>query len=263
MYPIIFRLGSIVISSLGICVFLGFILSAFIFWRRARELGLDQEKSLDLTFICSFSGLALSRIFFVLSEGEVFGFNLRRWWDFARFPGFQSLGLLSGIIFSLYYLCRRWHLNFYKVADELTFALSFFFIFSSLGIFLDGSGRGKETSLFWGIFFPGQRIRTHPIGIYQALFSLLVFILLLRIERGWRLWPFLRNKDEGFLFWLFIALFSLLNLIVAFLKVDGLYFSYLEKTVSLIFLVLSIVKIYLRTTNLPFFSKLKRRKNES
>jgi len=77
-----------------------------------------------------------------------------------------------------------------------------------IGCFLNGCCFGKPCELPWcvvfppdtaaGYYFPATHI--HPTQLYASLYGFLIFVLLLFVER-WKTF-------DGFLFWLFIAVYS-------------------------------------------------------
>jgi len=244
VYPILFQISGFSISSLAVLVTLGFFIAFFIVWRRLRELGTDEEKIIDAFLFSSLLGLISSRLLYIGLNYSVFGFNLIKWFYLQRFPGFSLWGALFGFLFGFYRFCQKERWNFLKVADELIFALCPFLILISLGSFLDGSNLGAETGMFWGIFFPADPVRRHPIALFQALLFFLLWLIFLKIERIWRSWSWYKSKKQGLLFLIFLIFSSLSQLSLAFLKPMGLYLVNSEKIASFLILVISLVFLY-------------------
>ncbi|MBN1263238.1 MAG: prolipoprotein diacylglyceryl transferase [Candidatus Pacebacteria bacterium] len=231
MFPILFQTGSYRFSSLGFLVGSGFFVSLFLIWRRLREMGLEEEKIIDVYLLASLMGAIFSRIFYVLGHPLAFGFDLVKWFHFGRFPGFSFIaGVLIFLIFFGYFAKKnKW--NFYKISDELVFGLTLFLSLAAVGQFLDGSNLGGETGFFWGVFFPGDLVRRHPVSLFEGVLFLLLWFFLIKIERRWRSWSWYKSKKEGFLLIVFLGLVFLIKFLLAFLKPAGLYSTWAERII--------------------------------
>jgi len=246
MLPVLFTLGPITVYTFGFFLGIGAFFAAFIIWRRLKELGIKEERIIDGVIFCQFFGLFFSRLFFVVKNFSEFGLNLGHWIFLGRFPGISFWGWLLGMILGLVLFSRRQKWDFWRIADEVTFGvLPFLFLFQ-LGAFFDGSGAGKPTGMPWGIFFPGSLVRQHPVSLMMAILLLLIWFFLLRIERQWRTWKWYKSQKPGFISLSFLGLFSLVNLPLAFLKENRLYFFLIEIVLSLLGLFLAIILIWLK-----------------
>jgi len=246
MLPVLFTLGSITIYTFGFFLGIGAFFAAFIIWRRLKELGIKEEKIIDGIIFCQFLGLFFSRLFFIIEKFSEFGLILSRWVLIGRFPGLSFWGWLIGIILGLVFFSRRQKWDFWRIADEVTFGvLPFLFLFQ-LGAFFDGSGVGKPTGMPWGIFFPGSLVRQHPVSLMMGILILLIWIFLLRIERRWRTWSWYKSQKPGFVALSFLGLLCLVNLPLAFLKENKLYFFLFDIFLSFGGVVLSTTLIWLR-----------------
>jgi phosphatidylglycerol:prolipoprotein diacylglycerol transferase len=276
MFPILFKINNFYFSSLGIAVGLGFFVAFFLIWRRLKEINLEEEAAVDLFLFASLAALVFSRLGYVLFNLTEFRFEIVKWLFFHRYPGFSLWGAVLGFFWGLRLYSRREKWNFFKIADEVTFGLLPFLILAQLGMFLDGSNQGAETGLFWGMFFPGDPVRRHPVSLFALAAFLLIWVYFMKIDRLWRSWEWYKSQKDGFLFYLFLILSSLVVFLLAFLKPAGLYFSLLEKLVSGLVLGLSLILLYRRSGRkvredwqvsrkslTGFFEKLKRRNEKS
>ncbi|HUW21725.1 MAG TPA: prolipoprotein diacylglyceryl transferase family protein [Candidatus Bathyarchaeia archaeon] len=247
MLPILFKIGEFSFSSLGLSLALAFLVCFFIIWRRLREANLNEEKIVDAFLFSVIGAIIMSRAFYILLSWPTFKFNLIKWLYFNYFPGFTFTGALVGFLLSFYFFSRRQKWNFYKVADELIFGLLPFAMVTELGIFLDGSDLGAETGMPWGLFFPGDMVRRHPVSLFKSLLFLSLWVYFLRIERIWRSWNWYRSHKEGFILINFVIFTSVFKLALAFLKPIGLYSVLVEKVGSLSLLVMGIIWLYMRS----------------
>ncbi len=76
----------------------------------------------------------------------------------------------------------------------------------------------------WGLMMPGTLQRRHPVFLYEACLLLIVLIYFMRIEKRWRGFEWYKSKKQGFLFFIFLALYSLLQSILDLFRGDNLYF---------------------------------------
>jgi phosphatidylglycerol:prolipoprotein diacylglycerol transferase len=251
MFPILFKIGQYSFSSLGFLVGIGFFLAFFLIWRRLKEVGLEEEKVVDSFLFSSLAAFFAARIFYIGGHFDKFGLNLGRWFYINRFPGLSFWGAIVGFLGGFYYFARKEKWNYFKIGDELVFGLVPFAVLVQVGMFFDGANLGNETGLFWGIFFPGNMVRRHPISLFQAGFFLVLWLWLLRSERRWRGWSWYKSQKQGFLVLAFLILSSFFNFLLAFLKPAGLYSVLLEKIISfLVFLSFGVI-FYFRSGGRP------------
>ena len=260
MWPILFTLGSVKFYTLGFLLAVGFFIGAFVVWRRLMELGLKEEKVIDLILWLVFWGLIFARLAFIAQNFDSFLFLPVRWLFWRRYPGFSFLGGLFGLGLSLAWFCRREKWDFWQIIDELVFGLLPFLTLFQLGSFLDGSEVGKPTSMPWGVFFPGSLVRQQPVALFAALGLFIIWLLLLQIERHWRMWEWYKSKASGFLSLFFLGLFFLLSFGLSFLKDSLTWVVYLESGLTFLALLVSITLFYRRSgrsllKGLPLFNK--------
>jgi len=246
MLPVLFTIGPITVYTFGFFLGIGAFFTAFIIWRRLKELGVKEEKIIDGIVFCQLLGLFFSRLFFIIKNFSEFGLILSRWILVGRFPGLSFWGWLIGIVLGLALFSRWQKWDFWRITDEVTFGILPFLFLFQLGSFFDGSGAGKPTGMPWGIFFPGSLVRQHPVSLMMAILIFLIWIFLLRIERNWRTWSWYKSQKPGFIALVFLGLLSLVNLPLAFLKENKLYFFLIDIFLSFGGVVLSTTLIWLR-----------------
>lgn len=247
MLPLLFSVGPINLYSLGLCLAIGFFLAAFFIWRRLRDLGIEEEKVIDLIIIAGLFGLVFGRIFFIIQNFSLFGFNPAHWLLVGQYPGLSFWGSLGGISLAVYLFCRRQSLDFWQLADEFAYGLMPFLILSQIGAFFDGSGFGKPTTMPWGIYATGSLLKRQPLPLVMALVFFIVWLLLLRIERYWRTWNWYKSKAYGLVTLGGGFLVMMINFLVAFWRDNLLYWYWLEIGLSLTLAIVFVGIIYLRS----------------
>ena len=176
MFPVLFTVAGISISSLGVFLAAGFLLSIFLIWRLARAWDLDEEKVLDLTLLTFIGGLFLSRLYFILDSLQIFGFSALKWVHIFKYPGFSFWGGVLGGWLSLYIFARRLKLDFWQVADIASVGFLGGLILSDLGCFFGGCSVGLRSNLFFAVPMVGVIGKRLPVQAIEALFLSLILV---------------------------------------------------------------------------------------
>jgi len=262
MLPVLFSIGPITIYTFAFLGAIGFLLSTFIIWRRLKDLGLKEEKVLDLIMLMVFLGLILARIFFVVQNLADFGLFTWQWFLIGRYPGFSFWGGLLGLFWALVWFVKKEKWDFWRVSDEVVFGLLPFLLLSQLGVFFDGSAIGKPTKMPWGVYFPGDLLRRQPVSLLFTLGLLLIWLFLLKIERHWRIWEWYKSKSDGFISLVFLTFLGLINLVIAFWRDTKVYFYWVELIASGSLAIGALLLFYFRSGRGVFNEKKKKRKSE-
>ncbi|KPJ70775.1 hypothetical protein AMJ51_00980 [Microgenomates bacterium DG_75] len=252
MLPLLFSIGPLNFYSLAIFLALGFFLSAFFIWRRLRDLGLEEERVIDLILLAAFSGLVFSRIFFIVQNLSFLGFNPLHWVLINRYPGLSFWGAIGGIILVVYLFSRRQNQDFWQLIDEFVYSLMPLLILVQIGAFFDGAGFGKPTTMPWGIYVVGSLLKRQPLPLVMAMGFFILWLFMLRIERQWRTWNWYKSKSHGLIVLSFGFLAMILNFFVAFWRDNLLYWYWLEISLSLVLAVSFLGIIYLRSGRRQF-----------
>ena len=182
MYPVLFHLGSLEITSFGVMVALGALAGLWVFRRELLRAGLP-DTALDAAVFGLLGGLLGAKLLYVfehLHESAFLPLFLDRG-GMSWFGGFAG-GLIAGIVTIR---VRQWPLV--PVLAAATPALAVGQMLGRVGCFLVGDDYGKPTSLPWGVAFP-QGLpptleRVHPTQIYEAIFLAFLAWALIRWRR--------------------------------------------------------------------------------
>ena len=107
MFPVIFSLGSFNFYTLDFTTAVGFLLASFLSWRRLRNLGLAEDKIIDLLVLIGFWGFVFSRLSYLLENFADFGFFIDRWLLVTRYPGLTLWGAVLGFVFAAVRFSRK------------------------------------------------------------------------------------------------------------------------------------------------------------
>lgn len=168
MFPVIFSIGTISISSLGVFLALGFLLGIFLVWRLARAWDLDEEKVLDLSLLTFLGGLIFSRVYFVLENFQFFGLSPLKWILITKYPGFSFWGGILGGWLCLQYLTKRFKLDFWQVADIAAVGLLGGLVLADIGCFFGGCNVGVKSNLFFAVPMVGVIGKRLPVQLVEA-----------------------------------------------------------------------------------------------
>lgn len=220
MFPVLFSIGKISISSYGIFLVLAFFLGLFLIWRLARAWDLNEEKILDLTILSFFGGLIGARTYFVIEHFSLFREHLLSIIVFNRIPGFSFWGALLGSLLTLYYFAKRSRVDFWMVADIVSVGFIGGLVLSNLGCFLGGCSVGISSKMFLAVNMVGEVGKRFPVQILEAT----IFALVLK-----RLWAQTTHFHErGRIFSSALIYIGAIKLLMEPLKAnhnEGIYFS--------------------------------------
>ncbi len=176
MFPVLFSINKISVSSFGVFLALGLIFGLFLIWRLSRAWELDEEKILDLTLIAFLGGLLGSRIYFVIEKLQYFIQNPQYILLFNQTPGFSFWGAFIGGWLTLYYFARKKKIDFWQAGDIAVVGLLGGLIFSSLGCFLGGCNIGIQSNWFFATSVAGSLGKRFPVQALEAVLFFLAFL---------------------------------------------------------------------------------------
>lgn len=224
MQPILFEIGPLTLRYYGLMYAIAALLGGWLLGREIRRkgIGLSDDHRWNLVLLILLGGILGARLYYVV-------FN----WDYyGRFPmeipaiwhGGLAIhgGLLGGVLTGLWYTGRR-RLSFWKMADACAPSVVLGQALGRFGNFMNGDAHGVPTDLPWGVVFPPESIAgrefgpvpLHPVMLYELVLNLGIFGLLWSLRK--------RPAGDGFLFCLYLILYSVARFLVSFLRADDLY----------------------------------------
>jgi len=235
MYPELFRIGSVTVTSFGVMMFLSFVTAAWIVSLDLKRRGLPPELAWELLLGVAVGGLAGAKLYYLALH----------WQDVVADPagtllsraGFVWYGGLAGGVVAYYWQVRRRRLPVATMFDATAAALALSYAVGRLGCFLVGDDYGLPTQSWVGIAFPQGSppstagylrsvgadipadvpdeavLAVHPTQLYEIGAALLLFAILRRVGR--------RPLRPGRLFGLYLALYGLERFLVEFVRAKG------------------------------------------
>jgi len=216
MHPILFKFGSLTISSYSFITAFGFLLAVFIAILRARKVGISIRNVIDLSLYVLISGFLGARLFHKFQHISFYNSisDFLNIWKggFAYYGGFV-FAFSVGII---YILLKK--LPTGKIVDIIAPSLAIGEGIGRIGCFLAGCCFGKPTDLSCGVIYPKNSFTwsiigsqaVYPTQVYSAITLFCIFVILLVIQKY--------MKFHGQLFLTFLIFHSLYRFIIDFFR---------------------------------------------
>ena len=213
MLPELFRIGPVSVHSYGLALDIAFLLGAFLALRQMKKRGMDSSKFIDVLLFIIVGALVGSRIVFCALE---YGYYLAHPLQILRLDlgGLSFHGGVAGGALAGWFGVRRARLKFWPVADIITPSLALGYSIVRIGCFLNGCCYGVPTSVPWAVNF--YDVPRHPTQIYDSALSLVVYGALVLAGR--------RPPFPGFVWWLFVGLYSVQRFVVEFWR-EGVHIA--------------------------------------
>ncbi|HSX57751.1 MAG TPA: prolipoprotein diacylglyceryl transferase [Candidatus Saccharimonadales bacterium] len=220
MYPILFKVGPITAYSYGFFLALAFAAATYIIWREGKKQGFQEEKLMDFSIANLLAAVIGGRIYYAIINFHLFASDLRTilyFWE----GGFAFYGSAIAVALVSIFLLRRWRWSILAIADIGALAIMAATILAKIGSFLAGNDYGSLTRLPWGVVLVNLEGKRHPVQLYEALFTLILFIVLYRFYKKRLKEPSTYRAGETFLYFLFWS--SVGRFIFEFFRGDSTY----------------------------------------
>ncbi|MEW6144948.1 MAG: prolipoprotein diacylglyceryl transferase [Thermodesulfobacteriota bacterium] len=192
MYPVLFRVGDISVSSFSVMVLLGFLVAYILGESEFKRKGLNGNL-VDLLLIASVvGGLGGAKILFLYQQVPITDFIA----DPVRYlaSGFTFFGGLIGAAILTWLVTQMKRISFLSVTDLMCPLLIIAYAIGRIGCLLVGDDYGTPSGLPWAMAFPEgsppTTERVHPTQIYDTISMTILFAVLWGIRKkdlptGW------------------------------------------------------------------------------
>jgi phosphatidylglycerol:prolipoprotein diacylglycerol transferase len=186
MYPVLFRIGTLEITSFGAMVALAALVALWLFGREARRSGLPEPVA-NAAVWGVLGGLAGAKLLWAIEFSHTAPFTSLL---FSR-GGLSWFGGFFGGVGTGLFLVHRARVSIVSALSAATPALALGHALGRIGCFLVGDDYGRPSDLPWAVAFPHglppTDVPVHPTQLYEtALLVPLVFLLLRWRRRGVR-----------------------------------------------------------------------------
>lgn len=208
MNPIAFQLGAVKVHWYGIIMALAYFIGAYLSIYLAKFRNIKKDDILDFMLYLIPSAIIGARLGHVIANWSYYSINpiniLKLWNGGLAF----HTGFFLVIIVMIFY-CKKRNINFHDLGDILVIPLAIGLAIGRIGNLINQEILGKVTNLPWAITI--NNIKRHPSQIYELITNLGI---------GSYLFYLFKNKKlpSGFLFWTFVAIYSIIRFFLDFLK---------------------------------------------
>ncbi len=248
MHPILLSLGPITIYSYGVLLAAAYLLGLGMAVRRARAVGLDGNRVLDLGIWVIIAALVGAKALLFVVDFDHFTSSWEEFTTLLRSGGVFYGGLIAAVVVCIYQL-RKHRLPLWQSGDLFAPGIALGYMVGRLGCLLAGCCYGRPTEVAWAITFtdPAANLNVgtplnvplHPTQAYESIAGLLIFVALLAFERRGRSFP-------GRTFWMFVLLYSVSRFIIEFYRGDDRGFVFdMVSTSQAISLVLAPLSLFM------------------
>lgn len=227
----------------GVIIACGFLLAAFYCYRRAAHFGVDGEKLMDMLFFAVPLSILGARAYYVIFYPSQF-MNANGTLDWGRViaiwdGGLAIYGGVIAAVITVAVYCKVRHQSFWNYADVGCYGLLIGQALGRWGNFVNVEAYGGLTTLPWrmcsssianelvskGLFesqemyqnFLDGTVGVHPTFLYESLWNVLGFVLLVLLARKGR-------KFDGQIFLSYVVWYGVGRSIIEGMRTDSLYF---------------------------------------
>ncbi|MEM4240011.1 MAG: prolipoprotein diacylglyceryl transferase [Candidatus Woesearchaeota archaeon] len=210
--PVLVQLGPLQIRWYGLMWALAFL---FVYWyvrRSARQGALKlSDNDVDILMVWLVAGVIIgARLLEVfLWDWKYYSANpaeiIAIWHGGLSFHGGLAGGIIAG-----YFFARSRKIPFLRLCDACIVPIALGQAFGRIGNFINGELFGRITSVPWAVKFPGAEGYRHPSQLYEAAYDIVIFIVLLLLAG--------KKRQDGFIFALFLVLYSIFRFATEFFR---------------------------------------------
>jgi phosphatidylglycerol:prolipoprotein diacylglycerol transferase len=183
-------LGPFTLHTYGLLLALAFLAGLYVASRQARKAGLDANRVADLGVYVLIAGLVGAKLLLVAVDFPHYRLHPEDLFSIFQSGGVFYGGLLGAFPVAAWYVWRH-KLPGWATADCLAPGVVIGQSIGRLGCFAAGCCFGRPTDVAWAVTFRDAYanrnvgtpldIALHPTQIYEALFTLVIFFVLLRV----------------------------------------------------------------------------------
>ncbi|TDM03688.1 prolipoprotein diacylglyceryl transferase [Macrococcus carouselicus] len=241
--PIAFHMGSWPVRWYGIIIATGILLGFLVANREAKKKGMAEDELIDLIVWPIIIGIICARLYYVGFEWPYYKDHL------AEIPMIMNGGIaihggLIGALITGYFLVKRKGRSFFHIADIVAPSIILAQSIGRWGNFMNQEAHGGPVSRSFleNLMIPGWIIDHmkidgtyyHPTFLYESLWSLLGFIILLLLRKHLRI---------GQTFLLYAIWYSIGRFFVEGLRTDSLMLTEYLRMAQVISIVIIAVSL--------------------
>lgn len=244
--PIAFSLGPITVHWYGVIIGVGLALALILAMREGEKRGLHKDIFADLMLWAIPIAIISARIYYVAFEWEYYIQNpgsIIKIWN----GGIAIHGALIGSVITAYVFSKKRGISFWQLADIAAPSIILGQAIGRWGNFMNQEAHGDEVTRAFleNLHLPDFIINQmyingayyHPTFLYESIWNLLVFILLISLRRV--------NLRRGEMFLSYVIWYSVGRYFIEGLRTDSLMLTESLRMAQMISIVLIIGSIIL------------------
>ncbi|MFC2002939.1 prolipoprotein diacylglyceryl transferase [Chloroflexota bacterium] len=245
--PVAFTIGGVAVRWYGIMVALGIlVLVLWILWQVKRGAKVSYDTVFTAAVVGIPSGIVVSRLLHVADKWDYYIQNPGQIFGVSGLSGLTIWGAVLGAALGVWIYSKFSNFQFGYFADLAAPGVILAQVLGRVGCTINGCCYGDASDLFCGVIYSHPEsyaplgIAVHPTQIYEIIYLLIVFAVLL-IFRG-------RLKSDGSLFLIYLSLYSLWRVGIGFLREGTPFFFGLHQAqvIGIIVLAIAIPVLALR-----------------
>ena len=211
-----FNIGFLTLHVWGMFAALGFLAGILFAGRLALKSRLDPQVIYDFSPWLIIGSIIGARIVFLLENPSSVHslIDLVSVWN----GGMAFHGGFAGGFVAVFIYARKNKIKLWEYADVLAPAIALGHAIGRIGCYVTGLHIGKETSVPWAVYYDGALRHPTPAYEFIGLFAIFFFLLWIREKK-------IAHSFHGFLFFLYIALYSALRFFVEYFRTDPTFFG--------------------------------------
>lgn len=188
MLPVLVNLPFIKIYTFGVFLLLAFFWGSFMLWKHILLTSHKEEDIFDGMFIALVAGLFTSRLVYVITHFNDFGFNILRFILINGYPGLSLYGFLLGAVIALYLFFSYKKIKFAEAIDYFVPAAFIALGFGKIGAFFAAAEVGTKTRLPIAIKYAGVAGMRHLTPLYEGILffvgAFIAYKMVYAVRRG-------------------------------------------------------------------------------
>jgi phosphatidylglycerol:prolipoprotein diacylglycerol transferase len=238
--PVIFYIGPVRVGWYGVMVALAVItVVGWALYAVKKDPRLTGDMILNAAIIGIPFGIIGARLLHVIDNWSAYSHDLGR---IFGGDGLAIYGAVLGAALGVWIYSRFKKIPYGHIVDVLAPGIILSQAVGRVGCTLNGCCYGVETHLPWAITYTSQDslgpqgIFVHPTQIYEIIFNLIVFGILLLLRK--------RLRPDGSLFMVYLTLYSIWRIAVDFIR-EGTPFLFGLHEAQIISIVILVITISL------------------
>ncbi len=214
MYPEIFRIGNLTISSFGLMMALCFLVGYFVIMMEAKRRGLNDKLVSNMFLAAMVGGIVGAKLLYVFENVPISEILRNPLDNLLSRGGLTYYGGFFGALILVWLIAYKNKMSMWSVGDLAAPALPLAYAIGRVGCFLVGDDYGVPSNLPWAIAFPKglppTTVPVHPTQLYEIIIMLAVFSFIWSIRK--------KEKPFGWLFSVYLIFAGLERFLIEFIR---------------------------------------------